>query len=38
MIFFASPTIPKSATDIIGANLSLLIAMINSLSSIPARC
>ena len=38
IILFTSPTIPTSATLNIGANLSLLIATIKSLSSIPARC
>ena len=37
-ILCKSPTIPKSATEKIGANLSLFIAIINSDSSIPATC
>ena len=37
-ILRTSPTIPKSATLKIGANLSLLMAMMKSDSSIPARC
>ena len=37
-ILRTSPTIPKSATLKIGANLSLLIAMMYSDSSIPAKC
>ena len=37
-ILCKSPTIPKSATENIGANLSLLIAMMNSDYTIPASC
>lgn len=37
-ILLRSPTIPKSATSKIGAVSSLLIAMMMSDSSMPARC
>ena len=37
-ILWRSPTMPRSATLKMGANLSLLMAIMKSLSSIPARC